>query len=1100
MAQSHLNFDSRRRNSSLLFFGLLVTLSVAVFVSPTDSLGYTVTSGGPSLFTDISATGTVILDDVDDETAAAPIGFTFPFYGSAQTSVYISSNGLVTFGSANSGYNNTNLTTTSVGQPALAVMWDDFVTRRGSTDKVYYQTTGSLGSRVFTVQWHVNAIGETDEMIFQCQLFEATADIAFNYQDVNSNALSHGLGASATVGIQDTAGNASGRFVQWSHETASLSSGLSLVFSEPAAPDIVVQHTSGDNINDGGSVSFGTVAAGSTVSLDFIIKNWGNDNLTGLGITIDGQDAALFSVTAFPVSPVSGPNGSTSFTVAFSPADAAAKTAFLHIASNDSDESPFDITLTAGPKVLPDVTSVGALSITHDGALLLGAVNAKGSQRTITFEYGETASYGYVVTASPSSLGTNTATYVTGRITGLLGHTRYHFRAVAAGPQGSNAGKDATFVTANQAPSLIDLSLECLPNAETTLDLLQYALDPDGDDISIASFTQPTSGGNIAKRGNYLVFTSNSQFSAAKFTYSVRDSLGAVSTASVNLSVGTGDVSPKDEFRPSAANTYPIQITTTSLWDAIESIPWATISPATGDGNGTVTVALQPNSSTKMRTGIIKVGGVIHTVTQGGVLPPSISMPPSIPPAIVSGAYSLTIPTENAPVTYRVTNMPPGLYINHATGVISGVPTKGGSYAMTVKASNAAGVASQTLAFTINVQALPVGTVGTFHGLVERHDDINSGLGSRIELSTSITGSLTGRMVTGTIVKSFVSQLVATTSDPNHPRCLIPISGTDLTLNLAFDHSGNLFSGTLGVQASSTSVNGWRNGWLSPGVGVPVGGAAGYRALHGFVLDQTDANIALPQGFGYASINVTTSSCLAAIAGKLADGSVITCSTFVGQAGEVLVYQSLYRNQGSCIGKLVLTQGAAAPADNTLVGQLTWMKPAPLSGSTDTVYKAGFGPIPLNAIGSTYVPPAKGQRVMGVPNAPDNAKLGFTLGGLDAEAKEFDQLLRINNPSTTGLTNSAAIPAFNSVLSPNPNPNKVTMPVLNASTGQFSGEFTLAGTTASLNRKVAYSGQIVKTATGTQGYGYFLLPKVPGTGETVATSPKLSGRVVLEAP
>jgi hypothetical protein len=64
-----------------------------------------------------------------------------------------------------------------------------------------------------------------------------------------------------------------------------------------------------------------------------------------LGITIDGADSARFTVTTNPTAPVI-PSGSTTFTVRFAPVDTGVKTAALHIANNDSDENPFDITIT----------------------------------------------------------------------------------------------------------------------------------------------------------------------------------------------------------------------------------------------------------------------------------------------------------------------------------------------------------------------------------------------------------------------------------------------------------------------------------------------------------------------------------------------------------------------------------------------------------------------------------------------------------------------------------------------------------------------------------------------------------------------------------
>ena len=112
------------------------------------------------------------------------------------------------------------------------------------------------------------------------------------------------------------------------------------------APEIAVEQPLGANLVDGGSKTFGLVAVGFETSLDFTIKNTGTANLTGLGITIDGVDAALFSLTASPTTPVTGPSGRTTLTVRFAPTSTGLKTAALHIVSNDSDENPFDITIT----------------------------------------------------------------------------------------------------------------------------------------------------------------------------------------------------------------------------------------------------------------------------------------------------------------------------------------------------------------------------------------------------------------------------------------------------------------------------------------------------------------------------------------------------------------------------------------------------------------------------------------------------------------------------------------------------------------------------------------------------------------------------------
>ena len=138
-------------------------------------------------------------------------------------------------------------------------------------------------------------------------------------------------------------------------------------------PEIAVEQPFNTNIANGGSKSFGNVAVGTTTSLVFYIKNTGNANLTGLGLTKDGYDAAMFTITANPTAPVSSPNGTTAFTVRFAPASAGLKTASIHIANNDSDENPFDITLT-GTGVIPITdwrqTHFGNTASSGDGANL----------------------------------------------------------------------------------------------------------------------------------------------------------------------------------------------------------------------------------------------------------------------------------------------------------------------------------------------------------------------------------------------------------------------------------------------------------------------------------------------------------------------------------------------------------------------------------------------------------------------------------------------------------------------------------------------------------------------------------------------------------
>lgn len=111
------------------------------------------------------------------------------------------------------------------------------------------------------------------------------------------------------------------------------------------APEIAVEQPAGTDIADGGSKDFGSSTVGVPVTLTFTVRNTGNADLTGLAITIDGANASDFTVVASPASSIN-PSGTTTFGIRFSPAGSGARTAALHLANNDANENPFDITLT----------------------------------------------------------------------------------------------------------------------------------------------------------------------------------------------------------------------------------------------------------------------------------------------------------------------------------------------------------------------------------------------------------------------------------------------------------------------------------------------------------------------------------------------------------------------------------------------------------------------------------------------------------------------------------------------------------------------------------------------------------------------------------
>jgi subtilisin family serine protease len=172
--------------------------------------GYTA-SAVPFSFADISTTGTELatLTGVDDASAPVQIGFTFSFYGTSYTSLFVSTNGLITFGSGTANFFNESLAF-SPSQAAIAALWDDIYIANAigsfpGTARVKTQTLGSPGNRQFIVQWDKVSYccsATSDTHTFQAILSEGSNAIQFNYLDLVVGSDGRNGGASSTVGVK----------------------------------------------------------------------------------------------------------------------------------------------------------------------------------------------------------------------------------------------------------------------------------------------------------------------------------------------------------------------------------------------------------------------------------------------------------------------------------------------------------------------------------------------------------------------------------------------------------------------------------------------------------------------------------------------------------------------------------------------------------------------------------------------------------------------------------------------------------------------------------------------------------------------------------
>jgi hypothetical protein len=198
------------------------------------------------------------------------------------------------------------------------------------------------------------------------------------------------------------------------------------------------------------------------------------------------------------------------------------------------------------------------------------------------------------------------------------------------------------------------------------------------------------------------------------------------------------------------------------------------------------------------------------------------------------------------------------------------------------------------------------------------------------------------------------------------------------------------------------------------------------------------------------------------------------------------------------VGSLLI-EDATAPdhTDNTVTGTVSWMRPADTSATART-YEAGFGPLNLDAAGSSYVAPVGTNLILGL-TGPGRARLIFNEGGLSVR----------NNPSpiVPAPNVSLSVDLKNKLIVDAGTTTKFTL--VTPTTGFFSGSFSLTDDTLRtiapvgplvVTRPSTFQGVMVREGNTYVGYGYFTLPKLPTNSPltTTTTSDILSGQVVFE--
>ena len=157
----------------------------------------------PTIYAWVDATTGTKRTLADDASVTVSPGFGFRFFGTSYTSLKVSSNGFVRFGSGPaSSFWNAPIPTLVDPNGYVAAFWDDLDPAAGGA--VWTRTIGVSPNRRFVAAWvgvplfHEPGTSVTVELVLE----ESTNAVVLQYQDVVTGIPERDLGGSATVGIE----------------------------------------------------------------------------------------------------------------------------------------------------------------------------------------------------------------------------------------------------------------------------------------------------------------------------------------------------------------------------------------------------------------------------------------------------------------------------------------------------------------------------------------------------------------------------------------------------------------------------------------------------------------------------------------------------------------------------------------------------------------------------------------------------------------------------------------------------------------------------------------------------------------------------------
>jgi hypothetical protein len=353
--------------------------------------------------------------------SAINIGFTFTYDGVVYTQFKASSNGFLTFNTANTLAQPINNLNTSTDRVILAVLWDDDQT--GASGNVNYKLTGTSPNQVLTIEWLAlrwNKNGFSAGTIdCQIKLYQNTNVIEYIYNRGSYQSFGNSTSIGASIGL---GGATSGDFLSLSDLKASPIKSTSVETTTiGASPTNLTSLTSGQantQIPNGTKYIFTPpptiTTSGSTTaftSCSGSVSSEQSYSVSGFGLS---ANITVTAPSGFEISTTSGSGFTSPLTLTQSGGVVSSTTIYIRMTSSASGTPSGNITNASTSATTKNIAVSGTVTTSVTPSVSISGTSSICSGTSVTFTATPTnggASPSYQWKLNGGNVGTNSTTY-----------------------------------------------------------------------------------------------------------------------------------------------------------------------------------------------------------------------------------------------------------------------------------------------------------------------------------------------------------------------------------------------------------------------------------------------------------------------------------------------------------------------------------------------------------------------------------------------------------------------------------------------------------------------------------------------------------------